>query len=183
MKKLIILALCVILFCGLFAGCNRSDTQDIITADILKPQEKEAVTSTINDYKPDEGYNFNISSKSSDIVGDMYDLTAETSSTVVGNIFVSSEFGNTVEIDINVKDCNDRDLESAINMAVNAVSAVYPDFNPDNYKDFPLNFDAVKNLIKKDEHQSNCIYSDNVDKSISFEFYPEDGLLTFMVTY
>ncbi len=170
-----------------FTACKNSVTNNdgVITNKALeKPQKQDKIEVDINNFNPNDGYTYGVVSDiPSNIQGEIYDLTDETSSNVIGSIYVSSQGDNIVEIDINTKDCTDEDLKSAIKMAVNTINSVYPKFDASAHPDFPFTFEVVKSMIDANEQSSNCIYNEDSSKTINYEFYPQDGLLTFMLEY
>ncbi len=185
MKKVISVLIAVMLVVSAFVACDKKNDDNELAATKLVPQNKESIESTINNYRPDKGYTFDTSSNILDDDENLFYLTQETSSNIIGNVYISPTDDNAVEIDIYTKDCNDDDdLKSAINMAVSTINAVYPDFKISKFDDYPFNLKKIKDLIKDNKQQSDCIYDEvDLNKSVSYEYFPEDGLLTYFVAY
>lgn len=188
MKRVIALLMSALLVFGMTTSCKKNNTvtdnNGLVTNDALEPQEKDKVESAIDNFKPDKGYSYRTASDvASNVNGNLYELTDDTSSNVIGCVYISSSNSNSIEIDVNFKNCDDNSLKSALKMAVNTINSVYPDFDATAHPEFPFSFDVVKSMIESNEQCSDCIYSENLEKSISYEFFPTDGLLTFFIEY
>ncbi len=185
MKKLFSIIIAAILLVSVTSSCNGNNSvKDTETNDKLNPQTPEQVASQVINYKPESGYNYyKVIDIPSSVEGTMYELKDKTSSNAVGSVFMSSKYGNVVEIDINTKYSNDEGIKSAIKMAVDTVKSVFPKFNANDYPDFPLNYKAVKALIDGNENKSDCIYGTDTTSSLSYEFYSLNGFLVIFIEY
>ena len=193
MKKfslILIVSVLAVLMLSSCSGKNKdtsaSDSGSIYSdasyADI-KPQDSDKIMSDISNYTPESGYNFKTSESTVSEGDTYYELTDETSSKELGCVYITSGSSNTVEIDIYTKECTDSDLAAGLDMAYNAIQSIFSDYTFEKYPEIPLDYDSVKAVINNNASQSNSIYSEGLSASVSYEYFPSDGLLNYYIEY
>ncbi len=194
MKKfaLIALMLCAVL---LLCSCNSvkddtANTSSLTTEDgspdfNIKPSDDDKIVSDTEDYKPSDNVNYekvDVTIAPEDVEANGFDLSDKKTNMSIATVYIERGENGYISIDINTKNASDENLNSAIDMTRSIISSVYKNFPFDEFDgQIPLSLKTLKDLISGNTRSDNIIYGSDFDSSISYEFFPDTGVIIYNI--
>ena len=196
MKSIRIISLFLAISCiFVSAGCNSSSVgtgellqnEDVIQYDIT-PKDPENVVSAADDHKADDGYNYEKADNTDFVptdegtIANGYTLTVKDEKTNkdkdLASVYIEQSDMNVLEIDIMTNDATDSDLEAAVKLIRELVNSSFDNFPMTELEaTFPLSVAKIKALISNNTAESNIVYGRDISTYISYDFYPDSGIL------